>query len=181
MSPIQRSVIVVPSYAIEDLPTGVGHETAADFLAAWTVGWDPRLLVALNTLPEWKRSDSSSLELESSLVLVPNWSRDKVDQPQRERLTLGKCLTVDSNGQNRSDLFETIARGLASENIEVPSATPLCLGDFYALGYAVLQIQVMARKLRYSWNLDWLAFSEQVLSAAKAALAGDTEETERWI
>lgn len=181
MSPIQRSVIVVPSYAIEDLPTGVGHETAADFLAAWTVGWDPRLLVALNALPEWKRSDSSSLELESSLVVIPEWSRDKVDQPQRERLTLGKCLTIDSNGKKRSDLFEAIAKGLADEDVEIPNSLPLCLSDFYALGYAVLQIQIMARKLRYSWNLDWLAFSEQVLSAAKAALAGDAEETERWI
>lgn len=181
MSSIQRSVIVVPSYALEDLPTGIGHETAADFLAAWTVGWDPRLLVALGVLPEWKRTDSSSLELENTLVVIPDWSRDKVDQPQRERLTLGKCVTVDSDHRPRSLLMESIVGALRGEEIEIPSQEPLCLGDFYALGYAVLQVQIMARKLRYSWNLDWLAFSEQVLSAAKASLAGDGEETERWI
>lgn len=181
MSSIQRSVIVVPSYALEDLPTGVGHETASDFLGAWTVGWDPRLLVALGVLPEWKRTDSSSLELENTLVIIPEWSRDKVDQPQRERLTLGKCVVIDSQHQLRPVLMESISKALQSEEVEIPSQEPLCLGDFYALGYAVLQVQIMARKLRYSWNLDWLAFSEQVLSAAKASIAGDAEDTERWI
>lgn len=181
MSSIQRSVIVVPSYALEDLPTGVGHDTAADFLAAWTVGWDPRFLVALGVLPEWKRTDSSSLELENTLVVIPSWSRDKVDQPQRERLTLGKCVILDSDHQSRALLAESIAKALRGEEVDIPSQDPLFLGDFYALGYAVLQVQIMARKLRYSWNLDWLAFSEQVLSAAKASLAGDAEETERWI
>ncbi len=130
MSSIQRSVIVVPSYALEDLPTGIGHETAADFLAAWTVGWDPRLLVALGVLPEWKRTDSSSLELENTLVVIPDWSRDKVDQPQRERLTLGKCVTVDSDHRPRSLLMESIVGALRGEEIEIPSQEPHALGIF---------------------------------------------------
>jgi alpha-mannosidase len=185
MSLLQRSVVVIPSYAIEDLPTEIGHELSADFLNAWTVLWDPRLLVAINSLPEWKRSDTSSLDLESALVLVPTLCREKVDQPQRERLFVGKCLTIDSDSTPSEEARAALADRILSALVEhghsvVPSSTYLAQ-DFYALGYAILQVQILAKKLRYSWNLDWIAFSEQVLLAAKASLAGDAAETERWL
>lgn len=185
MSHLQRSVVVIPSYSVEELPSGLGHEVSSDFLNAWTVGWDARLLVGLGTLPEWKRPDSGALELENALVLCPEVCREKVDIPQRERLGLGNCVVIDSDRRNRSDLFQQIANSIresgAENDLQVLSATPVLGEDFYALGYAVLQVQILARKLRYSWNIDWIAFTEQVMNAAKASIQGNTEETERWI
>lgn len=181
MSNIQRSVIVSPCYAIEDLPKDVGPELTSDFLNAWIIGWDPRLLTGLNILPEWKRSDSGSLDLENALIVVPEMSRDKVDIPQRERLQLGSCLVIDTEQKDLEQLWSQIAQVLQRDGTPLPDVAPNVLQDFYALGYMVLQVQILARKLRYSWNLDWLAFSEQVLAAAKATVDGNAEESERWL
>lgn len=187
MTLIQRSVVVIPSYAIEDIPTGLGSELAADFLKSWTSLWDPRLLVGLNTLPEWKRTDSSSLDLESALVLVPTVCKEKVDQPQRERLMVGQCVTVDSETEmlqlDRAGLVGRVMSHLESRipTISVTSESLAFAEDFFALGYAVLQVQMLAKKLRYSWNLDWVAFTEQVLAAAQASVQHNVQEADRLI
>ena len=195
MTELKRSIFVVPTSSLEDLPNRMGHELALDFLNAWTSQWDPRLLVALGTLPEWKKADGSSLDLEHSLILCPQVSKSKLDQPLRERLDLGQCLLVDTEARPRTDLVKSLLASInfldaAPDNvtsdiepstIDSTKAAPLLLDDFYALGYAVLQIQILARKLRYSWNIDWIMFTEQTLAAAKASIAGDADETERWL
>ena len=180
MTSLQRSIFVIPSTALEELPKRMGHPLALDFLTAWTSQWDPRLLVGLGNVPEWKKIDGNSLDLEHALILCPEASRKKLDQPQRERLQLGECLIIDSESNSRPELVARILSGLHLES-NVSGSKPHLCDDFYALGYAVLQIQILARKLRYSWNIDWIAFTEQALSAAKASIAGDEAETERWL
>jgi hypothetical protein len=190
MTQLRRSVFVIPSSTLDELPTGMGNARASDFLNAWTSQWDPRLLVHLSAVPEWKRADGSALDLEHALVLCPEVSKTKIDQPQRERLQLGHCVLVDSMSSTRAELVLRIIAStgcVASTKVDSegdepePSVAPLLCDEFYALGYAVLQIQMLARKLRYSWNMDWIVFTEQVLSAARASLARDAEETERWL
>jgi len=53
--------------------------------------------------------------------------------------------------------------------------------DFFAFGYAVMQVQQMARKLRYSFNLDWMIVSDQLLQASEQFHQGNFEETQRWL
>jgi alpha-mannosidase len=158
----------------------MGHEPAADFLVAWTSQWDPRLIHSMGCLPEWKRADSSSLDLEDALVVCPQSAESQFDQPLRERLELQRCRWHLSAKQSRESLVQQLVQSTAPQllNAEQP---PSLLEDFYALGYAVLQIQVLARKLRYSWNIDWIMFTEQAVSAANAAVANDETETERWL
>ncbi len=184
MTQLKRSIFVIPSSALEDLPPRMGHELAADFLCAWTAQWDPRLLVPLATLPEWKKADSSSLDLSASLVLCPEVSKSKLEVPVREQLQVNQCPIVESQFRSRAELVESLV-AIVSPPTEgqdpVSQPNPLLVDDFYALGYAVLQVQILARKLRYSWNIDWIMFTEQVLSAARASLSQDAEETERWL
>ena len=184
MTQLKRSIFVIPSSALEDLPPRMGHEFAADFLCAWTAQWDPRLLAHLATLPEWKKADSSSLDLSASLILCPEVSKSKLEVPVREQLLVNQCPIVESQFRSRPELVEALI-AIVSPSTEgqnaVSQPTPLLVEDFYALGYAVLQVQILARKLRYSWNIDWIMFTEQVLSAARASLSQDAEETERWL
>jgi alpha-mannosidase len=49
----------------------------------------------------------------------------------------------------------------------------ICVDDFFALGYFMLQIQVMTRRLRYTSNLDEIFLRKHVLAAADAFLAPD--------
>ncbi|MCA9134214.1 MAG: hypothetical protein KDA45_13695, partial [Planctomycetales bacterium] len=53
--------------------------------------------------------------------------------------------------------------------------------DFAALGYAFLQIQLMTRQLRYTSNLDMLAFGQQVGEAATAAVEGQRDDAQRML
>ncbi len=184
MTELKRSIFVIPSSALEDLPARMGHELATDFLCAWTAQWDPRLLESLGTLPEWKKAESSSLDLNASLVLCPEVSKSKLEVPIREQLQMNHCAIIESQFMTRPQLVASLIASVcsskdrqANENQQVP----LLVDDFYALGYAVLQVQILARKLRYSWNIDWIMFTEQVLSAARASLGQDAEETERWL
>jgi hypothetical protein len=64
---------------------------------------------------------------------------------------------------------------------EVADSACYLLEDFYAFGYAVMQVQVMARKLRYSFNLDWMIVADQILNAARSSIAGNREDTDRWL
>ncbi len=184
MTELKRSIFVIPSATLEDLPSRMGHEFATDFLCAWTSQWDPRLLQSLSTLPEWKKADGSALDLSSSLVLCPEVSNPKLEVPFREQLESNHCAIVESQNRSRTELvkvlLETVSRANGG-NVSVDEQPPMLADDFYALGYAVLQIQILARKLRYSWNIDWIMFTEQVLSAARASLAQDSQETERWL
>ncbi len=184
MTKLKRSIFVIPSSALEDLPPRMGHELAVDFLGAWTAQWDPRLLSLLATLPEWKKADGSSLDLSDSLVLCPEISKSKLEVPVREQLAVNQCSILESQFRSRSELVESLVATVSpsSDGQEAASEPkPLLVDDFYALGYAVLQVQILARKLRYSWNIDWIMFTEQVLSAARASLSQDILETERWL
>jgi hypothetical protein len=191
MTTHSRTVFVAANHSIEDLPKGMGAANAADYLTAWTSLWDPRLLLANGALPEWRRCDASGLDLEDALVCCPEASLAKIDQPLQERLRLGRNSFVPSARRPRHE----VVRNLLESHVDRASAdiTPdglafsvgdeaCChLDDFYAFGYAVLQVQCMARKLRYSFNLDWMAVGEQILSAAKASLRRDSSETDRWL
>ena len=187
--PLTRSILVIPSSSLEELPARMGNDLAADFLCAWTSQWDPRLLVALNTLPEWKKAEGSSLDLNASLILCPEISKPKIEVQVREQLAINQCCVVESQFQSREKLVMSLLAAVASEDEALATkegdstvqTAPILLEDFYALGYAVLQVQILARKLRYSWNIDWIMFTEQSLSAARASLSQDAEETERWL
>ncbi len=184
MTELKRSVFVIPSSTLEDLPPRMGNELAADFLGAWTSQWDPRILSSMATLPEWKKADGSSLDLSHALVLCPDASQPKLDTPLREQLVSNQCSVIDSQSRSREEIVWALLQAVAESSgssILPDGKAPLLVEDFYALGYAVLQIQILARKLRYSWNIDWIMFTEQVLSAARASLLHDLDETERWL
>ncbi|MEL7264665.1 MAG: hypothetical protein AAFP69_07670, partial [Planctomycetota bacterium] len=50
---------------------------------------------------------------------------------------------------------------------------PITVADFYALGYANLQVQLATRRLRYSSNLDEVYLGTRVAAAASAWIDGD--------
>ncbi|MFN7625406.1 MAG: hypothetical protein ACK5PZ_01160, partial [Pirellula sp.] len=215
MTTFSRCVFAVSTTSLDDVPRGQGSSLSLDYLFAWTSLWDPRVLVSLGYVPEWRRSDTSGLDLEDALVVCPELSRDRIDQPLEERLRAGGNALIPSARRPRPELvaeiLEALEKRLSGSELgtQKPSAGPeqatdaettrpvddnvhlrptgiadhacALLEDFYAFGYAVMQVQIMARKLRYSFNLDWMIVSDQILNAARASVAGNSEETDRWL
>jgi hypothetical protein len=188
---LQRSIIVQPCYSLEDLTRDLDETSAGDYHAAWTSMWHPQLLLAIGSLPEWKRSDSSSLDVRSALIVVPSASKTQLDTTLRERIDLNENVVFESLGQ-RTDNVKAIATLLGIGDVRYDVAAndvardekgrmPVCVETFYALGFAFQQLNILTRKVHYSTNLDLMLLHEQVTKAATAYLANDAEESERWM
>jgi len=52
---------------------------------------------------------------------------------------------------------------------------PDLAADFLALGFGYLEIELLTRKMRHFSNLDEVHIKREAVTAAEAALAGDSE------
>ena len=169
-------------------PTGPAFGTQLqDYHVAWTSLWSPSILGVLGFLPESRRCDSSGLDVENALVLVPELAQNALDQPLEERLILAGNKLIHSGSRSRREICEEILGFIRSSQSQTatgitPSEESLRLeNDFCAFGFAVMQVQQMARKLRYSFNLDWMVVSDQLLQGAKSFNQGNFEDADRWL
>ncbi len=168
----QQLIVLLPCHSLEDFPLHHTGDDAQGLLAAWTALWHPALIAACGKMPGWQRADVPPENVADKLIVVPGVAvaqlpADYLDRAQSE----AACLV--SSELDRQRIIEA-----ALSRLE-PPATPdaeTWAGDFLALGYCFLQIELLARKLRYSSNLDEIHFQNQVVAAAVAAVAGQADE-----
>lgn len=184
MPPIDESCVLIPAATLEDFPADLSDYDARSLLAAWTVLWHPSLLVRTGRLPRWQRADAPP-EPRSGLLLAlpaPSIERLPSDYLARVEATPG-CALI--RGGSRAELLDQMGQlgdGAAdSGELDAPPlATPLRavgVADFYAAGYALLQIQVMTRRLRYTSNLDEVHLQRRAVDAATAFREGQADAT----
>ena len=186
-----RIVLALASSSLEELPScPSGHEQETDFYedyhAAWTALWSPNILATCGFVPETRRSDSSGLDLEGALIVVPEIAKGNMDQPLEERLLLAGNELFFSGFQSRQELSRSVYQKIApcgeEPNFkELSQEAQNLQQDFFTFGYALMQVQQMARKLRYSFNLDWMVVSDQLIQAARKFTQKDYLESERWL
>ncbi len=141
MSKPSRCIFAIPTPSIDEVPKGFGSRLSQDYLNAWTALWDPRLIVAFNGVPEWRRGDTSGLDIEGSLIVCPDLLKTTIDIPLEERVRANQNKLLYSNCRSRAEVVSDVL-----EAIEQPSNTsPALLEDFYALGFVVFHVQVIAR------------------------------------
>ena len=160
--------VLIPSHSLEDLPLDLPESQAEGLLNAFAVLWHPSLLDAANLLPRWERADDPPTLSPKSLVIVPTISRDWL-----------ACMWLDEAPESGATVIsdvderqELLARCL--ERIDVPKELdPDVAADFLALGHCYLQMELLTRQMRYFSELDEARLESNVLTAARAALAGD--------
>jgi alpha-mannosidase len=196
-----RLIAVLPCYSLDDIAKNLDEPTCREFHTAWTALWHPGILSRSAVLPEWKRADQSSLDLEKALIVCPDSAKKDLDQPLTERLELHGCVVVEA-GEDRELLVDGILQILesveskVSKSLVLPESTPdeptssdlfgqlktsVSIDDFYSFGFAFLLVQALTRKVHYSSNLDLVVLADQVQSAAQAYLAGEAADAERWL
>ncbi|MEL7500637.1 MAG: hypothetical protein AAFN77_23795 [Planctomycetota bacterium] len=200
-------VIILPCHSMEDFPTHYTGEDAANLLSCWTSLWHPALLATCQRMPQWMSADNGepcwksehewvdvANEIDSDsndsiasdevtdqaaapLVVVPTVSEPIVDSnlllaADQDGVLVAEPKSRNEVAQAAAEHFEAISQ--TSEQID-----PDLIQDFFALGYAYLQVQLMTRQLRYSSNLDEHEFEQAVIAAANAAVAskGQTEQS----
>lgn len=173
MAPFDECCVLLPSATLEDFPASATDSDACNILAAWTVLWHPELLAQTEQLPAWYRADAPPDSDGPRVVVVPKLSADQIPKGYQLKCEQNPdCRWIDEADR------PTMAAALKltqRPDLQIESRT-IGVEDFYAVGFASLQIQVMTRRLRYTSNLDEIHLQNRIVAAAKAFIAGDGQE-----
>ena len=169
--PYKELGILLPCHSLEDFPTHYDGDDAAGLLAGWTGLWHPLLIHQAQSIVGWHRMDDPPEDLADRLLVVPSVSAVGLPTGYVQRAR-DSGATVVRRETSRSTLIEQALVGH-----EVPEhISDDLVGEFLALGYCYLQIQLLTRQMRYASNLDELHFQNLVVAAADLAMAGDLEK-----
>ncbi|MEX0715103.1 MAG: hypothetical protein WD066_00880 [Planctomycetaceae bacterium] len=163
-------LILIPSHGLEDFPTDLAEKSAAGLLNAFAVAWHPVLLAESRSLPLWHRADLPPDELANRLIFVPAACEKTVPggfvaDARRAGAVVLAGLT------DRAELEAAALEPLG----EKPSVAPEIVADFYALGTAWLQMELLTRYMHHFSTVDETQLQKEALAAADAALAADAD------
>jgi alpha-mannosidase len=147
---------------------------AAELLSAWTSLWHPSLIDATGSLPGWHSTETPPEPdtLDGELILVPSISRERLPADWQERIRAASPNNLPPLNALASR-EATVAAALAAASLAADCVNPSLAGEFLALAYAHLQVELLTRAMRYTTVLDADEFRTAVIAAARAAVTGD--------
>lgn len=171
-----RLSIALPCQSFDDFPVRLSAEKSANLLKCWTALWHPSLLASSRLRPDiWsvepdEAADASSDE--TAAVVVPMIAGKEFDRAADAFESI-KAIRCDTSNISREDIVslvkEMLAIGAALSSGDQDADVLIDLAeDFFALGYAWLQVRLMTLHVRYSTNLDDDAFDGALIEAATA-------------
>ncbi len=171
MSAFDECCVLIPAATLEDFPSDLSDCDARSLLAAWTVLWHPRLLADQEQIPTWYRADSPPEPVGRRIFAVPTPSLAQLPERYASQCQRAEgCRWV--TGADRQEMLDALSLGESLSDVQGERRS-ICVDDFFAVGFAVLQIQVMTRRLRYTSNLDEIHLQNRVVASAKAFLEQD--------
>ena len=170
---IRRASLLLPCRRLDDFPSHLTGQAAAELLAAWTALWHPAFVRVTGGLPGWHPADEppDPASLDGELILIPSVSRQRLASDWCDRLRATAPVNprpVEACGLRG----QTIAAALEAAGIDSNQVAAETAADFLALGYAHLQVELLTRAMRYTSVLDVEQFTSAVVAAANAAVAG---------
>lgn len=166
-------VILIPSHSLEDFPTEHTDQPAASLLNAFSVAWHPALIASAGTLPRWRRADEPSAVHSGQILFVPTVCDDWLPHGWVEDARRAGA-TVIAQVSERAELEAMVQAALGDQ----PRVDPEWVADFYAFGFCWLQVELLSRHMRNFSNIEEGILHDCVLSAARAAVAGDSHTTQ---
>lgn len=163
-------IALFPCHAIEDFPSHLRGDDAAQVLAAWTVLWHPALIHLSGQIPAWQTTDFLSQSLENKVLIAPKMCESRICADIRQLVDRGDTTLIFGDGSRDSYLSHPKFQ-IYLDNAPVGSAWP---EHFFALGYAFLQIRLVTQQLRYSNALDLDQFRDRLVAAARTAIESES-------
>jgi alpha-mannosidase len=160
--------VLLPCHSLEDFPVYYEGTQADELLSAWCAAWHPACLAAVQAIPNWHRLDVPPETLGGRLLVVPPFCID--------RLPAGFAARAQSEGGwfvHESTPDAAVAAVLAGLDGGAAGIDGQLAADFLALGFCRLQIELLARHMRFSTNIDETHFQNEAVAAAHSAVAGD--------
>jgi alpha-mannosidase len=162
--------VLLPCHGLEDFPVYHEGQAADELMTAWCAAWHPALVAAAGAIPTWHRIDVPPEDLGGRVIAIPPFCADRLpagflDRAEREGAHLVR----------ESERDAAVAAALAVLESAGPPVDPEFAADFLALGFCLLQMELLTRQMRYSTTVDGAHLQEQAVAAAKAATAGELE------
>jgi alpha-mannosidase len=202
----EELAILLPCHSLEDFPLYHQGADAQGLLAAWTGLWHPRLLADVGAMPKWYRADDPPETLSNRLIVIPSVSRTMVQAGWparatnegatvlREPPTRGELIeqalaarlekTQEDTSQENTGDRDTTQQDEPLQQLDQQQLDPLVdelAGDFLALGYCYLTVELLTRQMRYMSNLDEVHFERESVAAANATIQGDRETAKQHL
>lgn len=166
----RQLTVLLPCHSLEDFPVYHEGEAADELLSAWCAPWHPALIAAAGALPTWQRVDIPPENLAETLAFIPPFCLDRLPTGYAAKTAGSDGLLVAEES-----LAATTEKALAAV-ASFGEVDGTLAGDFHALGFCRLQIELLTRQMRYTVTVDEAHFAEQALAAARAACEGQVEE-----
>ena len=163
-------IILIPSHSLEDFPSELSEKPAASLLNVFAVAWHPAILLETQSLPQWRRHDSLDMSQPGRLILIPTGCDETATSEWMQAAqSAGSCVV---RGQHERK--EMVAAALALLP-EVPAIDEDLAADFLALGTTWLLVELLTRHMRNFGSMDEVRMKDEILAAARAAAAQDSE------
>jgi alpha-mannosidase len=160
--------VLLPCHSLEDFPIYQEGEQAEGLLTAWCALWHPALVNSAGSIPTWHRLDVLPESLAGRLFTVAPFCTD--------RLPAGWMARAKNEGARvicETNRAHAVEQALADLDGNDRGVDERLAGDFLALGFCRLQIELLTRQMRYSVNIDESHFQQEAVAAAEAAVAHD--------
>ncbi|MEM8865323.1 MAG: hypothetical protein AAGF31_07205 [Planctomycetota bacterium] len=172
---LNRVGILAPGDSVADFPTHYRGNDAAGLLAGWTAAWRPGLIVATGRLPELlSEFDPPPAESWASGLVIacgPSCAGAAIEWLDEVRISQAPRKLVVEGFVDRASVLAAIDRALP----ELPEVPPEIEAEFFALGYAYVQVATLTRALQDAAVFNRDLFQSSVVAAAEAAIAGQQD------
>lgn len=166
----RQLTVLLPCHSLEDFPVYHEGEAADELLTAWCAPWHPALIAGAGVLPTWQRVDIPPENLLETLAFIPPFCLDRLPTGYAAKAASSDGLLVAEGA-----IATAVQKALEATEDSSP-VDPELAGDFHALGFCRLQIELLTRLMRYSVTIDEAHFAEQAVAAARAACEGQGDQ-----
>lgn len=164
-----RFVSLLPCHGLDDFPRTLADDAANQVLAAWTLPWHPALLAAAGA-PDWEAAAAPAAPIAGKRYLLPDASEDLVPPGWVDQATQAGAEII-----RLANLEAALAACVEAAGAEAASSS-VDPDDFFAMAFAYLHMELLARRMRYMSNIDQSRIEHRAVAAAKAACEGDPEK-----
>ena len=169
--------IALPCHSVDDLNTNLSSSQAKSLLDCWTALWHPTLIASANAVPQILPIDDQPAWKQSAdcrpLLTIPTVTETQLDSQTLMDWQAECDLVLIEQPANRAAAAKQAIDSSQHALQQNQKLDQSLVSDFYALGYAYLQVQLMTLQLRYSSNLDDEEFQSLLIVAADAAFQSD--------
>ena len=173
----ERITVLLPCHSLEDFPVWSRGQEAEDLLAAWTAAWHPLLVATVGRMPSWRGIDRPADGLLGSVAIVPAAFDHRFDVTSHEAPTGDQVAVTTATVRHLSEVggIAAEAASLLGVSDRLGDLADDQVEDFYALGLAWLLADLLSRRMRSQSMPEKDAFATELVAAARAAVAGDSE------